>query len=779
MRLLCWLSLFCHVVAETVPRHERVAAAQKVQDMYRHAFDSYMMHAFPADELRPLTCDGRLKRERGDLDSMLGNYSMTLIDALDSLIIFKRKAAFKVAVSYIQDSVHFDKDIEVSTFEVNIRILGGLLSGHQHAVKVLPKYKGGLLNKAVDLGERLLRAFDTPTGMPRCRVNLRSGIPKGSSTTVTIAEAGSFLLEFGMLSVLSGQSRFYNAAKRSLLAFWSRRNALDLVGTSIDVNSGNFVDQQSTTGPGQDSFFEYLLKGYILFKDLELLDIFLSAYAAVEQHHSFEGFTYTVDMNKGLMMNTHLSPLACVWASLQVLIGDVASGLRSVLYWYSLWKKHDALPEVFDTRAESPTQARDSPLRPELIEAIFYLSLALPGDAMVFEMAKSIATAIDEQSRVSCGFASVADVTTKRLDNRMDSFFLSETLVYLYLAMAPADEVASAIPWSMGASIFTTEGHIFPLQGRPPGSDDPLATSHRHSEVLFPSAALTAPMPTCEALSPFERVAVQQRCRTKYLLTPSYQLQMIAETTRRCRPQIVTLLVWLDGIFQQSATGPMRIFGLASSLGRPVPALPMLHWQMKDKEVDTKGIAKPIQDADFGGAAAANMTGTCQDALAGLGSGERPLPQSLSLLRLDLEQSPGRMPFFSSTQRLEPLRQLFATRSVMVADPLNACSDLQVPLKQKQTLEDTYAGRLIVISRGGCLFVQKLMRAQQAGAAGVIMMNSENYDQRLQVMTCPNQERGGGSEVRIPAAMISWNDGQLLLRQLQKGSLAATLFTPY
>lgn len=65
---------------------------------------------------------------------------------------------------------------------------------------------------------------------------------KGSSTTVTIAEAivqhlllfvkrqvrhchgaqaGSFLLEFGMLSVLSGQSRFYNAAKRSLLAFWS------------------------------------------------------------------------------------------------------------------------------------------------------------------------------------------------------------------------------------------------------------------------------------------------------------------------------------------------------------------------------------------------------------------------------------------------------------------------------------------------------------------------------------------------------------------------------
>ncbi|CAJ1348120.1 unnamed protein product [Effrenium voratum] len=743
--------------------------------MYKHAFDSYMTHAFPADELRPLTCDGRLKRERGDLDAMLGNYSMTLIDALDSLVIFKRKTAFKVAVSYIGDNVHFNKDIEVSTFEVNIRILGGLLSGHQHAVKLLPRYKGGLLDKALDLGDRLLRAFDTPTGMPRSRVNLQSGIPKGSSSTVTIAEAGSFLLEFGMLSVLSGQSRFYHSAKRSLVSFWGRRNVLDLVGTSIDVNTGNFVDQKSTTGPGQDSFFEYLLKGYILFQDLELLDIFLSAYAAVEQHHTFEGFTYTVDMNKGLMVNTHLSPLACVWASLQVLIGDVASGLRSVLYWYSLWKKHDALPEVFDTRAESPTQARDSPLRPELIEAIFYLSLALPGDAMVFEMSKSIATAIDEQSRVACGFASVADVTTKRLDNRMDSFFLSETLVYLYLAVAPPEDLAAALPWPIGASIFTTEGHIFPLQGLPPGAD--IQTVQR-SQDLFPSAALAAPMPTCEVLSPFERVAVQQRCRTKYLLTPSYQMQMAAETTRRCRPQVVTLLVWSDGAFTDNA---MHITGLASSLGRPVPALPFLHAQLQN-EAGIKDPGVAIQDEGE-----TNTSG----ALAGMDGSYRPLPQSLALLRLDLEHSPGRMP--EPPDRLVPPDNgLKECGNAMVgfaasarghrnpvqnsqAEPLTACSDLRAP----QSLEATYGGRLVVISRGSCLFVQKLLRAQLAGAAGVIMMNSENHDRHLQVMTCPNQERGGGNEVRIPATMISWQDGQMLLRNLQQGPVAATLFTPY
>ncbi|CAE7041706.1 Edem2 [Symbiodinium natans] len=547
--------------------------------MYKHAFDSYMSHAFPADELRPLSCDGRLRRERGDLDAMLGNYSMTLIDSLDSLVIFKRKTAFKVAVSYIDDNVHFGKDLEVSTFEVNIRILGGLLSGHLHAQKILPKYTGGLLDKALDLGERLMRAFDTPTGMPRSRVNLAKGIPKGSSATVTIAEAGSFLLEFGMLSHLSGQDRFYKAAKRSLLAFWGRRNILDLVGTSIDVNTGNFVDQQSTTGPGQDSFFEYLLKGYILFHDLELLEIFLSAYASVELYHSFEGFTYNVDMNKGLMANTHLSPLACVWASLQVLVGDVSSGLRSVLYWYGLWKKHDALPEVFDTRAESPTQARDSPLRPELIEAIFYLSLALPGDSMIFDMAKNIAAAIDDQSRVNCGFASVADVTTKRLDDRMDSFFLSETLVYLYLALAPPEDLAHAMPWPVGASIFTTEGHLFPIFPKASDSTHLSATTDERNKDLYPAASLDSPLLTCEALTPFERVAVQQRCRTKYLLTPSYQMQMNAETSRRCRSQTVFLLVWSAGDTLQPV---MHVSGLASSLGRPVPVLPLLHAQLQD-----------------------------------------------------------------------------------------------------------------------------------------------------------------------------------------------------
>lgn len=45
------------------------------------------------------------------------------------------------------------------------RVLGGLLSSHLLIKErdIIPNYKNELLSKAVDLADRLLPAFDTPT----------------------------------------------------------------------------------------------------------------------------------------------------------------------------------------------------------------------------------------------------------------------------------------------------------------------------------------------------------------------------------------------------------------------------------------------------------------------------------------------------------------------------------------------------------------------------------------------------------------------------------------
>lgn len=758
----------------TISLEERFAATHLVEDMYSHGFESYMVHAFPDDELRPLSCDGRRIKERGDLDAILGNYSMTLIDSLDSLVVFRRYDDFKFAVNHISNKVNFDQDVEVSTFEVNIRALGGLLSGHLHAMKVLDDYNDGLLHQALDLAGRLAKAFETPTGLPLPRVNLRHGLEGVKSTTVTVAEAGSFLLEFGVLSLLTADASYYNLAKKSALTFWRQRSSLDLLGTTIDVKTGQFTDSQSTTGPGQDSFYEYLLKGYILFDDLELLEMFQRAYAALEQFSGFEGFTYNIDMYTGLMTNSHLSPLSCVWASLQVLAGDASGALRTVLYWYELWGKHKALPEVFDTKTEAPTNARDSPLRPELIEAIFYLSRAMPDDPFVFRMAKEIANAINDQSRVTCGFASVADVTTKRLDDRMDSFFLSETLVYLYLTLAAPEELARDEHWHLPSVVFSTEGHIFPL-----AQDRRYATSRipgvaDHALNMFPSTS--RPMLGCAPLSPFERVAVQQRCRTKYVLTPQYQVNSLGHAPGRCRPQQVTVLV------HDSERQVLQMEGFASSFGpqflkapNPTP-VPGAHRMVKS--TDTCGAMSSATNDTSGGPDSKAEWSSCSPiATTSMVNPIWSPPRELGLPRLDLDEPPGQMPTFSSKRKTRA-QWLFSTRRVVEFDPLDACSEFNVPADAN---EDYYAGRIVVVSRGNCLFLQKIQNMQKAGAAGAIVVNNEEHTE-LQVMTCPLQERGAGRDLHVPSLMVSHQDGSTLLELLRAPGgekISASVFAPH
>jgi hypothetical protein len=104
--------------------------------MFDHAFTSYTKHAFPADEIYPIKCKPRHRKATAKSPSkdlhelILGNYSLTMVDALDTLVILNRTDEFVKYATYIMETLSFDRDIFVSVFEVNIRILGGLLSAH-------------------------------------------------------------------------------------------------------------------------------------------------------------------------------------------------------------------------------------------------------------------------------------------------------------------------------------------------------------------------------------------------------------------------------------------------------------------------------------------------------------------------------------------------------------------------------------------------------------------------------------------------------------------------
>lgn len=85
---------------------------------------------------------------------------------------------------------------------------GGLLSAHMLASDpatgfAVDGYAGGLLNLALDLGRRLLPAFDTPTGVPFGAVNLKYGVAEGESKMTSTAGARGRLANAVSLSCAS------------------------------------------------------------------------------------------------------------------------------------------------------------------------------------------------------------------------------------------------------------------------------------------------------------------------------------------------------------------------------------------------------------------------------------------------------------------------------------------------------------------------------------------------------------------------------------------------
>lgn len=243
-------------VGSYVSESERLQLRDIVKDMFYHAYNGYMRHAFPRDELKPISCGG---------EDTIGKYSLTLIDTLDTLVVMGNYTEFEKSVNWIIDNLSFDINLPVSVFETNIRVLGGLLSAHLAATRVIPGYNGGLLDLATDIAERLLPAFDTPTGIPYGTVNLRYGVPEGETPVTCTASSGTFSIEFGTLSRLTGRPEFERAAKRAVRGLWERRSSLGLLGNHIDITSGEWTHKDSGIGSGMDSFFRIPVEGCYLF----------------------------------------------------------------------------------------------------------------------------------------------------------------------------------------------------------------------------------------------------------------------------------------------------------------------------------------------------------------------------------------------------------------------------------------------------------------------------------------------------------------------------------
>jgi len=419
---------------------DRAVEAAKVRDEFLFAWRAYEQTSWGHDELKPLSKTSR--------DWYGEPLLMTPVDALDTLLLMGLTDEAEKAKDLIVTKLSFDQDVPVKNFEVTIRLLGGLLSSFQMTGDTR------LLKLAEDLGTRLLPVFDSPTGMPYMYVNLKTGKTSGAKSNP--AEIGTLLLEFGTLAKLTHKPVFYDKAKNAVVQLYNRRSALGLVGEEINVETGAWTSRASHVGGAIDSYYEYLLKCSILFGDRDCARMWKESRRSLDKYLADEvpsGLWYgQADMVTGKRTATEFGSLNAFFQGVLVLDGDLRTARRLQESSHAMWKLQGIEPEVIDYATMQVTSP-GYPLRPEIIESAWYLYRATK-DPRYLDMGRTYLDGLMTHCRTDAGYTVLKDVVTKEKGDLMPSFFLAETLKYLYLLFAPDKTI------DLRHAVFNTEAHL-------------------------------------------------------------------------------------------------------------------------------------------------------------------------------------------------------------------------------------------------------------------------------------------------------------------------------
>ncbi|OCH87824.1 seven-hairpin glycosidase [Obba rivulosa] len=483
--------------------------ADAVREAFLHAYRGYLEHAYPDDELLPLT-DGSVNNFNG--------WSLTLVDGLDTMWIMGLHDEFYDTIpTFANMTFALPEKSFAAFFETVIRHLGGMLSAYALSGDPI------LLARADDLGSKLLPAFHTGSGFPKYAVNTVTGEirPGWTGSAVLWAEALSCQLEYKYLAHLTGRRQYFDTVEKAMDIV---RNADVTDGqfpTKWHVETGKPINQHFSVGAFADSAHEYLLKQWLLTAGSEqkALDLYMRASSSILKELLFltpnRNLLYVTDTTGGrpshtfehlscflpglLALGAHTLPLAererelHLWAAeglaytCWVTYADQASGLgpdevvmhaipRSaenpragrwlahVEKWEEMGRPGDVPPGLREVPPKGKGQRDYTPrkngyhLRPEAVES-FYILWRTTGDEKWRERGWAVFEAIERETKTRSGYAGVIDVDQSPAPkkNEMPSFFMAETLKYLYLLFSDRD-IVPLDQW-----VFNTEAHPLPI----------------------------------------------------------------------------------------------------------------------------------------------------------------------------------------------------------------------------------------------------------------------------------------------------------------------------
>ncbi|XP_064420479.1 mannosidase, alpha, class 1B, member 1b [Latimeria chalumnae] len=442
-----------------------------VIEAFQHAWKGYKDFAWGHDELKPIS---------KSYSEWFG-LGLTLLDALDTLWILGLTEEFEEAKKWVVNELSFDKNVDVNLFESTIRIVGGLLSTYHLTGDSI------FLEKAKDLGNRLMPAFSTPSRVPYSDVNIGRGIahPPRWTSDSTVAEVTSIQLEFRELTRLTGNEKFQKVVDEVTKHVHTLQGKHEgLVPMFINTNSGHFSHLGVfTLGARADSYYEYLLKQWIQGgkKETDIVEDYLQAIEGVRKNLVRQSEPRKLTF-VGELAHGHFSPkmdhLVCFLPGTLALGAhhglsaehmELAKALMETCYQMYVQIETGLSPEIvhFNQNAlrskdvEVKPADRHNLLRPETVESLFYL-YRFTRDKKYQDWGWEILQNFNKYTRVeSGGYTSINNVQNPNNPeprDKMESFFLGETLKYLYLLFSDDFDLIN-----LDNFVLNTEAHPLPI----------------------------------------------------------------------------------------------------------------------------------------------------------------------------------------------------------------------------------------------------------------------------------------------------------------------------
>lgn len=387
----------------------------------------------------------------------------------------------------------------VSLFETTIRYLAGMLSGYDllkgpmaHLVEDAGKIDM-LLTQSKKLADVLKFAFDTPSGVPHNDINITSHGNDGLSTN-GLAAMGTLVLEWTRLSDLTGDPEYARLSQKAQSYLLHPQPASSepfpgLVGSNIDIQTGNFTDAAVSWNGGDDSFYEYLIKLYVydparfaFYKD-RWVAAAQSTQAHLASHPSSRPeLTFLSSYNKG-KYDLSSGHLTCFDGGSFLLGGTVLGDQGLIDFGLDLVRGCHATyaqtatrigPETFSWDAQSLSTAQKEfyeragfyitgasyILRPEVMES-FYYAYRVTGDPQYRDWVWDAFVAINATCRTPTGFAGISNVNVEgggeKQDNQ-ESFLFAEVMKYAYLGVSAGESASCNLYNTSKLTIQTANG---------------------------------------------------------------------------------------------------------------------------------------------------------------------------------------------------------------------------------------------------------------------------------------------------------------------------------